>query len=125
MDEPDGIMSVDQFDDCSVESDIPEEHENGYSYNEYTRRYNVNIKTSTWNKDSQGLFDFETSHLKKVTFVRGTEGVLLRNNRDHCSYEDPSADIEGRYGWHTQKLVNIKKHRNHYILESPDMEEMS
>ena len=27
----------------SVESDIPEEHENGYGFNEYTRRYNLNI----------------------------------------------------------------------------------
>ena len=71
-----------ESDESSVESDIHEEHENGYHYNEYTRRYNLNIKTSTWNKDSQGLFDFETAHLKKMNFVRGEEGTLLRNHRD-------------------------------------------
>lgn len=39
-------------DDCSLDSEIPEEHNNGYSYNEYMRRYNLNIKAATWNKDS-------------------------------------------------------------------------
>lgn len=49
----------------SRESDIPEEHENGYGYNEYMRRYVLNMKTMTWNRDSQGLFDYETRHCSK------------------------------------------------------------
>lgn len=48
--------------DHSIESEIPEEHENGYSFNEYLRRYILNMKTMTWNRDSQGLFDYETRH---------------------------------------------------------------
>lgn len=35
--------------DGSQESDIPEEHENGYGHNEYMRRYLLNMKTMTWN----------------------------------------------------------------------------
>lgn len=49
-----------EFDsDCSNDSDIPEEHENGLGYNEYFRRYRLNMKFMTWNRDSQGLFDYE------------------------------------------------------------------
>ncbi len=38
--------------DGSQESDIPEEHTNGFSYNEYMRRYVLNMKIMTWNRDS-------------------------------------------------------------------------
>ena len=38
--------------DDSQGSDIPEEHENGYGHNEYLRRYLLNMKTLTWNRDS-------------------------------------------------------------------------
>jgi hypothetical protein len=48
--------------DASQESDIPEEHSHGFSYNEYMRRYVLNMKIMTWNRDSQGLFDYETRH---------------------------------------------------------------
>lgn len=51
--------------DDSQGSDIPEEHENGFSYNEYMRRYMLNMKIMTWNRDSQGLFDYETRHCQK------------------------------------------------------------
>ena len=33
-------------------------------------------------------------------------------------------DMEVKYGWHAQKLMNIKKQRNFYVLESPDIETM-
>ena len=56
------------MEDADDDSDIPEEHENGFSYSEYMRHYNLNMEAKTWNKDSQGLFDFETSHLKKFKF---------------------------------------------------------
>ena len=48
--------------DGSNLSEIPEEHENGYGHNEYMRRYLLNMRTMTWNRDSQGLFDYETRH---------------------------------------------------------------
>lgn len=54
-----------EHDDDSQESDIPEEHENGMGYNEYIRRYILVMKTMTWNRDSQGLFDYETRHCQK------------------------------------------------------------
>ena len=46
-------------DNDSQLSSIPSEHENGMNSNEYIRRYELNIVTITWNRDSHGLFDFE------------------------------------------------------------------
>ena len=120
-----GSIDHDHVSDGSLESDIPEEHENGYTYNEYIRRYNLNVTTKTWNKDSQGLFDFETSHLLKQAFITCNESVLLRNTRDECMIEPRGVNIDRKYGWHAQKLINLKKKRNSYILESPDVEALA
>lgn len=38
---------------------IPNEHEEGLSFQEYTRRYALKIATITHGLDSHGLFDFE------------------------------------------------------------------
>jgi hypothetical protein len=53
-----GGMEIDS--DLSDDSDIPPEHHEGMSYNEYIRRYDLNLKLLTWSRDSYGLFDFET-----------------------------------------------------------------
>ena len=71
------------------------------------------------------MFDFETSHLKKKEFTSNKESVLVRIHKDQTSLEDKSVDLYRKFGWHAQKLINIKKHRNHYILESPDIEAMA
>ena len=41
-------------------SSIPSEHEKDMDHNECLRRYALKIVTITWNRDSHGLFDFET-----------------------------------------------------------------
>ena len=33
-------------------------------------------------------------------------------------------DMEAKFGWHAQKLMTVKKERNYYQLESPDIEAM-
>ena len=66
--------------DCSVESDIPEEHENGYGFNEYLRRYYLNMKLMTWNRDSQGLFDYETRHCQKLKLSTDKTCRMVRKN---------------------------------------------
>ena len=52
-------------DDESQLSSIPSEHEKGMNFNEYIRRYALHIVTITWNRDSHGLFDFETRQLAR------------------------------------------------------------
>lgn len=112
------------MEDADDDSDIPDEHENGFHYNEYIRHYNLNLEAKTWNKDSQGLFDFETSHLKKIKFKIKDPGQLIRIPKEICLLENMNFDMEAKYGWHAQKLMNIKKQRNFYVLESPDIETM-
>ena len=114
----------DHFSDASADSDIPDEHMNGYNHNEYTRRYNLNIKSNTWNKDSQGLYDFETSHLKKAKYVTNKESTLVRYNTDVCAVEGEGVNLIEKYGLNCQKLLNVKKFRNSYLIESPDVEAM-
>jgi hypothetical protein len=37
-------------------------------YNEFQKRYALKIVTITWNRDSHGLFDFETRQLAREHF---------------------------------------------------------
>ena len=66
--------------ESSQESDIPEEHENGYGFNEYIRRYILNMKLMTWNRDSQGLFDYETRHCQKLKLTTDKTCRMVRKN---------------------------------------------
>ena len=38
------MQQIDEVGEKSVNSDIPDEHMNGMGYNEYIRRYDLNIK---------------------------------------------------------------------------------
>lgn len=49
-------------------SSIPSEHSLGMDYNECLKRYCLKIVTITWNRDSHGLFDFETRQLAREHF---------------------------------------------------------
>ena len=115
-------MEVDS--EGSVESDIPEEHENGYGFNEYTRRYDLNIRTFTWDRDSQGLFDFETRHFSKEQILTAGPGSLVRHERD-IKLHAPGFDLKAAYEQEAQKLAVIKKVRNHYVVESPDVQRLA
>ena len=66
------------FDDDEVDSDIPDEHTDGFTYNEHLRQYNLKLKTITWKKDSLGLFDFETHQVVKSNITLDREAVLVR-----------------------------------------------
>ena len=81
----------------SNESDIPEEHENGYSYNEYMRRYILNMKTMTWNRDSQGLFDYETRHCQKQKFSTDKSCRFVRLNQN-CRINKEADDVKALLG---------------------------
>ena len=82
---------------CSVESDIPEEHENGYGFNEYLRRYYLNMKLMTWNRDSQGLFDYETRHCQKLKLSTDKTCRMVRKNQA-CKIHSFDDNLEKEYG---------------------------
>ena len=65
-------------DDDSDVSSAPDEHMDGMEYNEYTRRYDLNIKVLTWSRDSYGLFDYEMRTPIKASFKFDTEKNLVR-----------------------------------------------
>ena len=71
------------------------------------------------------MFDFETSDLKKVQFITSMPADLLRHDRDCCELEFKNVDIDEKWGEAAQKLINIKKQHNRYILESPDIDKMN
>lgn len=107
--------------DDSQDSDIPEEHENGYGYNEYMRRYILNIKTLTWNRDSQGLFDYETRYTQKEKLFTEKATRLLRSGND-CKIQALDDNLQKLYGRKGQVLFNVRKVRNHYMIEPAEIE---
>lgn len=109
--------------DGSQESDIPEEHEHGYGHNEYMRRYILNMKTMTWNRDSQGLFDYETRHCQKQRLTTDKPSKMARVAQA-CKIHDMDEDLTKEHGKRAQVLFNIKKVRNHYMIEPAEIERL-
>ena len=68
--------------DDSNDSDIPEEHQNGLRHNEYMRRYILNINTSTWARDTHGLYDYETLDTTKMSLTTDKDTRLVRFGKD-------------------------------------------
>ena len=106
--------------DDSQESDIPEEHENGYGHNEYLRRYVLNMKTMTWNRDSQGLFDYETRHCQKQKLSTEKSSRMVRVAQE-CKIHGTEDDLTKMFGRKAQVLFNINKIRNHYFIEPAEI----
>ena len=111
------VKNMDLYEsDGSIESDIPEEHQNGYGHNEYLRRYVLNMKTMTWNRDSQGLFDYETRQCQKQKLSTDKPIRLMRINQQ-CKLMNLDEDILKKEGKKAQVLFNVRKVRNHYFIE--------
>lgn len=62
------LQHMEEVEEESVNSDIPDEHMDGMGYNEYIRRYDLNVKAQTWVRDSYGLYDYEMRNLVKCSF---------------------------------------------------------
>ena len=107
-----------EFDsDKSDESNIPIEHPDGMSYNEYTRRYNLNLKLLTWSRDSYGLFDFETRQPIKSNYKFDVPKTLIRVGT--TSYlEKDRGELDPKYRMQAQILTRIEKCRNSYTFKS-------
>ena len=107
--------------DESQLSDIPEEHTNGYGHNEYLRRYVLNMRVMTWNKDSQGLFDYETRQCHKQKLSTEKSISLVRTSQTNCKLHETDDNLAEKYGKKYQVLCNVKKVRNHYVIEPAEL----
>lgn len=61
------------------------------------RRYILNIKTLTWNRDSQGLFDYETRFTQKEKLSTEKASRLVRSGND-CKIHSFDDDLQKKYG---------------------------
>jgi hypothetical protein len=50
----------------------------------------VNFRTTTWARDSHGLYDYDTKNIAKSNFTANFDGILYRDN-NQVMYE--AADV--------------------------------
>lgn len=81
------------------------------------------MKTMTWNRDSQGLFDYETRQCTKQKLTTDKSSMCVRVNQD-CAVQDLGYDIDKEHGKTGQLLFNVKKVRNHYMVEPAEIEKL-
>ena len=110
-------------DDISSGSDIPEEHMNGFRHNEYMRQYKLNIIAITWNRDSEGLFDYDTRTCvtEKMSTIKS---CLMVRNVQKCGLHPVDTGVKELYDGKGQVLMRINKVRNYYEIESVDQYKM-
>ena len=109
--------------ESSSPSEAPDEHDTALNHNEYLKQYECSIKTMTWNRDSHGLFDYETRHLEKIPLSTETSKQLIRVG-SKCLLEPANFDLTEKYGERAQLLFTIKKDRNMYVIESPEISKL-
>ncbi len=80
-------------------------------HHEYLRRYALKIISITWNRDSHGLFDFETRHLPRNYMITHEPANLIRE-KDICKLISPRVDIKKDFNSRTQLLFEINQKRN-------------
>ena len=88
------------------------------------RRYLLNFKTMTWNRDSQGLFDYETRHCQKQKLKTEKSSRMVRVGQN-CSVHELDEDLSKEHGKKAQVLFNVRKIRNHYMIEPAEIERVA
>ena len=83
-------------------------------HHEYLRRYALKIISITWNRDSHGLFDFETRHLPRNYMITHEPANLIRE-KDICKLISPGVDIKKDFNSRTQLLFEINQKRKTLI----------
>ncbi len=81
------------------------------------------MKIMTWNRDSQGLFDYETRHCQKQKLTTYKPSKLVRVGQN-CTISDPEEDLSIEHGRKAQVLFNIRKVRNYYMVEPTEIEKL-
>lgn len=87
-------------------------------HNECLRRYALRVVTITWNRDSHGLFDFETRQLAREYFETTASKSFVRVDQN-CKLLDPAVSVRDEYARRGQLLMQILCNRNKYILQTP------
>ena len=109
--------------DLSDDSEIPEEHEANFGHNEYLRQYKLKIKTITWNRDSEGLFDFDSRICYNQKLQIDKTCLLVRKDKE-IFICDTDEDIKRKHQEKAQILMRIRKVRNHFEFDSVDTVKM-
>ena len=66
------------------------------NHNEIQRRYILKIMSITWNRDSHGLYDFETRQLARENFSTATPKLVVRIGQ-YCKLVDPTIDLNEQF----------------------------
>ena len=90
------MKGIDLEQEVSDDSDIPEEHKNGFHHNEYMQQYKLIIKSVTWNKDSEGLFDYDTCSCVNKKLITNKNNLLVRNDQD-CDLMPIGTDVKEKF----------------------------
>ena len=72
------------------------------------------IRTHTWNKDSNELFDYESTDLVKNTFTTNNDGYIVRI-RDDIKIMNKSTDF---VNYATRPLLYMDCDNNQFFLKS-------
>ncbi len=80
------------------------------------------INSSTWNKDSNELFDYECSDLIKLRLKTCFEGCLIRTNDEIKYINSQQSFIKNS---RTRLLVGLECNKNHFYVKKPTPEENS
>jgi hypothetical protein len=78
------------------------------------------INSSTWNKDSNELFDYECSDLIKLRLKTCFEGFLIRSNDEIKYINSQQSFIKNN---RTKLLVELECSKNHFYVKKPTFEE--
>jgi hypothetical protein len=82
------------------------------------------MKILTWNRDSQGLFDYETRHYVKQKLSTDKMSKMVRV-KQNCSIHDNEDNLEPEHGKKAQVLFNIRKVRNHYMIDPAELAKLA
>jgi len=77
--------------------------------------FSLNIKASTWNRDSYNLYDYESRSTTKSNITVKETSCLYRHGRQITSYVPTNLPQENQ----TKLLIQLLKHENHFLLISP------
>lgn len=75
------------------------------------------VRTTTWERDSHGLFDFESRHVKREVFKVKVSGAVIREENT-CKF------VEGRCMPEEGQVLNIVEGNKEFHLQSPKNEKL-
>ena len=75
----------------------------------------INIEIKTWDKDSNGLYDYYSKNIKEVSQIFDEKMDIIRKYQDinfRSSYDLDNNDIED------ENILKINKEEEEYVIEN-------